>query len=311
MPNIGGQWLPNPFDSTHEESTISAYLRSFNFKANHRKLLLTNHQVGEVLEWRTLITSMNPHDGSSRHGNVGILLRDALAADVLKTEQVVVQFSSDFDTTPREIILPTTVDVATNTIEVQLLTERAIKDQVLKTIDALRSGDSVKLAMFYFSDRDIVNAIKAADQRGVTIQILFDPNKDAFGREKNGIPNRQVAHELVTDSTSNITIRWCKTNGEQCHAKLLITKSGERVEVILGSANFTRRNLENYNLETDVRLIGTASSTAITEAITFFDESWDNQNGKEYSVPYETFADDSLLRTIWYRMGEFTGISHY
>ncbi len=51
--------------------------------------------------------------------------------------------------------------------------------------------------MFYLSERQIIKALIAAQQRGVQVRVLLDPNKDAFGREKNGIPNRQVAAELT------------------------------------------------------------------------------------------------------------------
>lgn len=68
--------------------------------------------------------------------------------------------------------------------------------------------------MFYFSDRDIINALTNAADRGVNIKILMDPNKDAFGRTKDGTPNRQVASEL---HKHGIKIRWCNTYGEQCH----------------------------------------------------------------------------------------------
>ena len=50
--------------------------------------------------------------------------------------------------------------------------------------------------MFYLSERKIISAIKKAHSRKVKVRLLLDPNKDAFGREKNGIPNRSVAYEL-------------------------------------------------------------------------------------------------------------------
>ena len=54
--------------------------------------------------------------------------------------------------------------------------------------------------MFYLSERQIVKALITAKERGVNVRVLLDPNKDAFGREKNGIPNRQVASELNDDA---------------------------------------------------------------------------------------------------------------
>ncbi|HEX5381762.1 MAG TPA: phospholipase, partial [Acinetobacter sp.] len=61
-------WLPNPFGK--EPITLRSYFNLFNFKANHRKTLV----VDTVQGWKTLVTSMNPHDGSSRHSNIALVV---------------------------------------------------------------------------------------------------------------------------------------------------------------------------------------------------------------------------------------------
>ncbi|HCD06420.1 MAG TPA: phospholipase, partial [Methylophaga sp.] len=72
---------------------------------------------------------------------------------------------------------------------------------------------------------------------GVRLRVLLDPNKDAFGREKNGVPNRPVAHELMQ---AGATVRWCDTHGEQCHAKWLMHRGAEgQSMMLLGSTNLT------------------------------------------------------------------------
>jgi HKD family nuclease len=144
----------------------------------------------------------------------------------------------------------------------------------------------------------------------VKLRLLFDPSKDAFGREKNGQPNRQVAHELLKHSVGNTEVRWCDTHGEQCHSKLTYLKRGGERLVILGSANLTRRNLDNYNLETNVLLHGASSSPVFVEMERFFDEQWNNEGG-QYSVAYEVYADDNLYRRITYRLKEWSGLSRW
>lgn len=95
--------------------------------------------------------------------------------------------------------------------------------------------------MFYLSERQIVKSLFAAHERGVKLRVLLDANKDAFGLEKNGVPNRPVAAEL---HQAGIPLRWCNTQGEQCHSKMLIKRNAQQQEMILGSANFTARNLK-------------------------------------------------------------------
>src|SRR5699024_12297064 len=59
---------------------------------------------------------------------------------------------------------------------------------------------------------------------------IFDPDEDAFGRKKNGVPNRSVADELVG---AGVDVRWCDTHGEQCHAKFLLHQADGQASMLL------------------------------------------------------------------------------
>ena len=271
--------------------------------------MLTDYAENGKTRFSVLITSANPHDGSSAHSNTAVKVDQKIWRDVLESEKAVVLFSG------YEFIEPENLDleeeVSNGEIEVQLLTERSIKRKIISMIDSLEKDEALDMAMFYISDRQIVRALKRADDRGVKIRLLFDPNKDAFGREKNGVPNRPVAHELVKNSTDNTEVRWCDTYGEQCHSKLLIFKQSENYSLIQGSANLTRRNLNNLNLESNIFISGQKDSTAIKKALAFFNETWNNEGGGQYSVGYEKYKDESKFKTLLYRFGELTGISSY
>jgi len=305
IPNLPGVTFPNVFDSEKPRVGLKAFFRTLNFKANHRKVVVVDYADGDNLRWQTLITSLNPHDGSSSHSNSAILVQDnAFAKIALESELAVLRFSDSTIVEPK-------IDLVTSSndgpdIIVQLLTEKAIKQAVINSLKETNSTDTIQLAMFYFSDRDIVKELKNALNRGVTMELLLDANKDAFGREKNGVPNRLVAVELMAIDSSNLTIRWCYTQGEQCHSKLLLVTKGTKQELILGSANYTRRNLDNFNLETNVRVVGERSAPVLSEANNFFIDQWTN-----HSVTYDVFAEDNHLKKWQYRFGEWSGLSHY
>jgi phosphatidylserine/phosphatidylglycerophosphate/cardiolipin synthase-like enzyme len=111
---------------------------------------------------------------------------------------------------------------------------------------------------------------------------------------------------------AGVEVRWCLTTGEQCHAKLLLLQHADgRGDVLLGSANFTRRNLDNLNLETNVRLAGPATHPALSAAAAYFERRWSNREGRIHSLPYAEFAEDSLLRYWRYRLMEFSGLSTF
>jgi phosphatidylserine/phosphatidylglycerophosphate/cardiolipin synthase-like enzyme len=304
-----GDILPNALDARAPAVGIDSYLTLLNFKANHRKLIVADrlNEKGDR-SMSVLITSANPHDGSSAHTNTAAKVDAALWRDAIASEQAVFTFSDREFVVPPEI--KDTAVLGENTLEVQLLTERVIKEKVISELAGLEAGDMFDMAMFYISDRDVVQAIKEAAERGVIIRVIFDPNKDAFGRQKGGVPNRQVAHELLGSST-NVSVRWCDTHGEQCHTKLLIFTKGDTKTIIQGSANMTRRNLNNLNLETDLLVRGPSDTQFATAVQDYFDTSWSNEEGKQYTTDYSTYEDSSFVKRVEYRVGEFTGVSSY
>ncbi len=305
---VFGDVLPNALDAQQGAVGIDAYLTLLNFKANHRKLIVADSIVGGERRMSVLVTSANPHDGSSAHTNTAVKVDAKIWRDALASERAVIAFSGEnFIEAPEVSASEVT---ASETLEVQLLTERAIKEAILTELDSLQAGDTFDMAMFYFSDRDIDRSIKKAADREVAIRIILDPNKDAFGRQKGGVPNRQVAHELLK-SSANISVRWCDTNGEQCHTKLLIFNKGDRQTVIQGSANMTRRNLNDLNLETNLLVHGTKETSFGKAVQSYFDTSWSNEAGKQYTTEYGTYEDGSFSKLVQYRLGEFTGVSSY
>jgi len=301
-------WLPNALGT--QPVTIRSYLALPNFKANHRKVLVADE--GDNL--RALVTSANPHDGSSRHSNTAISFTGPAVTDILKSEQAVLtmsgQASPGLDRLISEAGTNQTVDPSADG-RVAVKTESAILDSALQMISGARSGSHLDLAFFYLSHRKIVTALLDAHERGANLRILLDANNEAFGHQKSGIPNRQVALEL---HKAGIPVRWCNTVGEQCHSKLLILRQPDsQTELLLGSANFTRRNLDDLNLETDVWISIPPDSAVAIKATDFFEQQW--QSGPEsdpvMSLPYEHWADDSTLRYWRYRLMEATGLSTF
>ncbi|RMJ05595.1 cardiolipin synthase 2 [Marinobacter litoralis] len=306
--NPDGGWLPNALGT--DKTTLRSYLALPNFKANHRKVLVADS--GD--QFRALITSANPHDGSSQHSNIGLSFSGPAVADVIRSERAVAHMSGastqTFDRWLSKTANSQPPEPETSST-IKLLTESAIRDQALDMIKRSQSGEAIDIAMFYFSHRPIIEALKAARQRGVNIRLLLDANKDAFGHEKNGIPNRPVGHEL---HQAGIPVRWCNTQGEQCHSKLLsYSRQDGRQELLLGSANFTRRNLDDLNLESNVWLSVPNDHPVARKASGFFNDHWASEqaNSKPLSLPYSSWADDSRLKYWQYRFMEATGLSTF
>lgn len=313
--NAPGDVLPNPFGNGRV--SIRSYLALLNFKANHRKLMIADNQGRELFGW---VSSANPHDGSSAHRNIGIRFGGEAVLDLLNSERSLLLMSDAdhlvalldrrLDAMAKDVASLNLVNdtIAIGSEKIQIVSESSIHNAVLAAINGSQAGDSVEVAMFYLSEREIIVALKKAAARGVPVRVLLDVNSDAFGRSKNGVPNRPVAAELVKAS---VDVRWCLTKGEQCHAKWLHVRNSQRHEFFIGSANFTRRNLLDLNMETDVRLVLNSDNSKTTEMIEFFERQWSNADGRGYSAAYEEFADDSVWLTLQYRFMEMTGLSTF
>lgn len=297
-----GGWLPNPVGAG--EVSLRSYLHLLNFRANHRKTLMVDSGAG----WVGLVTSANPHDASSRHSNQALRFSGAAALDLLATEQAVATLAG-YDS--RHWPQPPAISQmgTTEGAQLRVLTEGAIRDALLEAVDSAGPGDRLDVEVFYVAFRPLAEALIRAHRRGAQIRVLLDPNRDAFGREKNGIPNRQFAWDL---HKAGIDVRWCATSGEQCHRKLLLlSKADEHIELLSGSANFTRRNLDDLNLETDMQLRGTRQTPALARATDDFERLWGNADGEHYSLPYAAFADHSRWRYGLYRVMEASGLSTF
>jgi len=307
----GPGWLPNLLIPNGPKVTARSLLKVLNFKANHRKLIVTDKGC--------LISSANPHDGSSFHSNIAFFSTGPVCGDILESERAVASFSGgdvedwpqfNSDAWPGRGGGARPAGLSAGEGTVQLVTEGKILAALLDDVGAAGPGDRIDLAMFYLSHRRVVEALVDAHGRGASVRLVLDPNKDAFGREKGGIPNRQVARELVTRSGGGIQVRWYDTQGEQFHTKLAMVTRGDSVRVLGGSANFTRRNIGDFNLEANLRFSLPKEARLAQDVRGYFERIPTNQNG-DYTLPYEAYRDDSLLKRIRYRLEESTGVCSY
>lgn len=317
--------LSNPFTISGPPITIRQMSRLLMFKANHRKVMITGSSDRPM---ELVVGSMNPADGSSAHSNIALHISGRIARTALFSELKVVEWSvtrqdnvSGGEDRKAAGILHSIREAAAaqgdtgskhgNTFA-EWHTESAIAARLSELLDVSGRGDEIRIALFYLSDRKIVSSIKDALGRGASVRMILDANKDAFGREKIGIPNRTVAAELVEYAeTTDIMIRWADTHGEQFHTKAISITNGKKKKHIFmtGSANWTRRNLRNYNLEANVVV---RNAPAVTGKFNnYFDKAWSNADGMNYTLPYDAWEVKGFARlwkTALYRFQEWSGI---
>jgi phosphatidylserine/phosphatidylglycerophosphate/cardiolipin synthase-like enzyme len=306
-PGRGG--MPNPFDTEPASVSLRSWLALLNFKANHRKLIVADRSDGALV---ALVTSANPHDASSSHSNVALRFSGELPRHIVDSEIAIARLSGWSGHIP-VAAMPGAPAEDADAVKLSFLTEEAIADHLLAELQATRNGDEVRLATFYLSDRRIVDELANLAARGVKVRLILDPNRDAFGRQKDGVPNRPVANELVERSDGRVEVRWYRTHGEQFHTKIALITRSERFVASVGSANLTRRNIGNYNLEANVALETNKNSTLAREMTHYFDRLWNNEEGvaQEFTAPFGAYQDADRARYWRYRLMEATGLSTF
>jgi hypothetical protein len=290
-----GNTIKNPVG----EGRISfrSFCKILNFKANHRKLVVTEKSL--------LVTSANPHSASSAHWNTALRIDGAGQSMALAAESAVLRLSGS------ESFLPGGVGLGDSSLpkNLELLTERKIKEKVLELLANAEPGARIDLTMFYLSEEEVVRAFIKAHERGCKVRVVLDPSKDAFGRTKNGVPNRQSGRKLVK---AGIPLRWTETHGEQNHVKMLYVEHPDKsAALLLGSSNFTRRNLSNFNCEADLAFTASVDHAAMARARTLFDRWWDNDGNRIYTVEYAVYEDHSVWRRCRAWWMENTGMGTF
>lgn len=168
------------------------------------------------------------------------------------------------------------------------------------------------MGMFYLADDAILDALVEATSRGAKVNLILDPNQNAFGRDKIGIPNRPVAMDLNKRTNGEISIRWYNTTKEQYHPKLLfIAKQTERSIILGGSTNFTTRNLDDYNLENDLWISMKQDQPLFKDMEAYFNRLWNNE-GHMFTLPFEAYQSDvTWFKYILFRLQTNLGFTTF
>lgn len=285
----GKTWLANPFGETSPRVTARSYMSLANIKANHRKAIIT--------EDAGLVTSANIHDSSAFHSNVAVKVSGPILKDMVASERAVVAFSGgDLDAFPEEGDFEVNVP-GEGDMKARIVTEKQVETNFVEAVEKMKAGDELWVGMFYLADRNIIETLVDAADRGIEVKLVLDPNENAFGSQKIGLPNIPVAQELVERSDGAIEIRWYRTNEEQYHTKMAYLKGKEESYVTLGSTNFTSRNLNNYNLENNIAVTASNDSEFIEKVDAYFQRIWHNKDAV-FTFSYE--VEEDKLGTVKY-----------
>ena len=311
-----GAW-PNPLGLGPSGVSMGLWGRTAGYQRSHRQLLIGDDGAGGLAG---LIFSRPLHAEAALHSAVALHLTGAALEPLLESEFVVAQFSGWtgggamqersqrlFERQRRSVANPAGNDGA----RARVVSEAAIAEALVARIDAAGKHDSIDIAALYLSQRELVRALLDAAARGAAIRVLLDPGKDGYGYERSGVPNREVASELVAASDGAVRVRWYRTHGEQFSPGFAHIRNAAGAWIMIGTAALSRRDLDDMNLAAAFITELPANAPASNDALSWFDTLWFNRaaGGTEYTSDVDVYADASQLDYWHYRLLEASGAS--
>ncbi len=277
-----------------------------NFKSSDRRVLITDDGHGDLT---ALAGSAEPAMAASSDTVTALQVSGAAVRPLLTSElQLARAFGWSGELTVPAPQPPRATTIDSGALDLQWLGEGAIRDALLQHIGAATAADSIDIACDSLSDRQLIGALLAAGQRGVTVRMILDPRKSS---SLWGSANQSVGSELIAASDGRIRVAWYRTHSEQFRAALILIHGSGPAWMVTGSASLTRRDLGDYDLALDAALSGPASAEPLASAQAFFETLWNDRGppGIEYTADADAWADPSQLRYWAYRLMEFLGIS--
>jgi hypothetical protein len=278
-------WWSDPFDEMPGEASLRSSLRRLNLKADRRQLLVADDGAGG---WTSVVMSA-ASAGRAGGGGVGLEIRGHLAAAIVASELQIAAWSTDDDRLPAA---PPSESRGVGTIDARFLTEGAIQAALRDAFAIAGSGDSIKIAVQAFGDRQMVDAVLHAAARGARVQLLLDP----------GSPETQAAAgELLREEPGMIEVRW-RARDSRAEAGYAVIQHRGDVWFDVGSANFTRRGLDDMDLAAGIELHMPDRAGPARAATDLFAKHW------SAAAAYTAHADETE-ETYWrYRVTEATGL---
>lgn len=293
-------WITNFYGPQYPKMALRNILRAVNVKADHRKIFTTENSL--------ILSSANIHDASFYNSNTSFEVNGSIINESIKNAKMVGEFSNkEIDIEPNYEF----PDYENSDYKVKMITEIKVGEALDRDIKNTKSGDKIQIGMYFLSDKEVIKNLVDAVNRGVEVRMVLDRNKDAFGMDTNGLPNKPVAKEMMKKTKGKVKIRWYFTNGEQFHTKYMkIEKKDGTVIISGGSSNFIRKNIRGFIMDANLRIV-TNKDTPINQKMNeYFERIWSNEDGI-FTVSYEDEPTTSGLKDLLFHIERFTEIGSF
>ena len=128
-----------------------------------------------------------------------------------------------------------------------------------------------------------------------------------------GLPNKAAAGELMKYARKHnydINVKFYNKGEEMYHVKMLSILKSDYLITYGGSTNFTRRNMRNFNLENELKIMSAYDQKISKDILDYYDRLWTNRDG-EFTLPYDTEKNEKLMNDLLFRFMEMNGFGAF
>ncbi len=224
------------------------------FAVSHTKLLLVGD---EVIAGSTNMTKQSTDPGANNEMNLGMTSA--------KISQALHEYVQEVIAAPEEMHNHKVVDGP-----VLLLTDQLYFDELLKQIEVTKKGDQLGMSMYQFlyrseadqQPKQIFDALIAAHQRGVQIEIFLNRAKDP--KIQNTEANYKVADALIK---AGITQIYFDPEEKISHSKYMYRLSPTESVALISSSNIYRVDFNDNHQLSWVITENPATDTSVTQSL--------------------------------------------
>jgi hypothetical protein len=94
------------------------------------------------------------------------------------------------------------------------------------------------------------------------------------------------------------------------HVKMMTIYKKNYMITYGGSTNFTRRNMRDYNLENELKIISTYDQKISKQVTDYYDRLWTNRDG-DFTLSYDTEKNEKRSNDLILRFLEVNGIGAF
>lgn len=146
---------------------------------------------------------------------------------------------------------------------------------ITQLVDSAHRGEDLNMEVYYLSDRHILKALHAAEDRGVKVRIILE-------KKPYGMSSWKVRKEMQEAKATGASVRWAPprftSNGSYWafeHAKFTC----DNYSCEIGSANY---GWDDFHRNRDYMVL-TGNSQMVSAANAVFNADWNNRHAPSYA----------------------------